>query len=411
MVPDLTRRRALVAAGSVAGIGHLSPPAVAEQSRANPPDTGPPDGNEWPMERRDPAGTGYAPDASGPKDGVRVRWKQPVEANLGFFYGVTPIVSDGLVYGVDRELVCVDAASGEVVFRVDREYVNPPAVAPARAYEHPTLVFDSRRGVDGLDARGGIALAGLRLGLRRWSIERDQGLATTILGGQDHSVPVAAGDSVFVTTGDSLLAIDASSGRVRWRRPGGGYRPAVRDGTVYVASYARGLLGYDVESGERIFSPDDVQSPLSVTAAPERLVVRCHRPIVGVDYDGSVAWRKGPEEFWGRGAIAAANGVAYTAGVDEENSLVAIDVSDGTTLWTSSMEPEQTPQSAPPSVADGVVYVPEDDAGLAAVDAEDGHVRWRFDPGEDPTRWSPAALVGETLYALADGHLYALEEA
>lgn len=65
----------------------------------------------WPMAQHDPGGTSYAPDASPPKDGVRVRWKQSIEMTDGFH--PPPIVGNGLVYGIGHKLVCVTAANGE----------------------------------------------------------------------------------------------------------------------------------------------------------------------------------------------------------------------------------------------------------------------------------------------------------
>jgi outer membrane protein assembly factor BamB len=127
------------------------------------------------MEQHDPGGTSYAPDASPPKDGVSIRWKQEVETNLGFGYLPTPIVANGLVYGIGQELVCVEAASGEVVFRADRAFSGPGAVADARAYQSLTLAFATQTGAVGLTARGGLSIAGIRIGLTRWQAGRDEG--------------------------------------------------------------------------------------------------------------------------------------------------------------------------------------------------------------------------------------------
>lgn len=411
MVPDPSRRRVIAAGGTLVGSFPAWQRVTNESVQVTNRDDDP---TGWPMEQHDPGGTSYAPDASGPKNGVRIRWKQRIETDLGFAYRPTPVVANGLVYGVGRELVCVDAASGEVVFRADREYGGPPAVASARAYRSPTLAFATRAGADGLHARGGISLAGLRFGLTRWQAGREDNDLSVFDGGPPRTVPVGADGTVFVTTGTGLLAIDTSSGRVRWRGQGGVRRPAVHDSTVYVAAYSKGLLGYDVATGKQTLAIDArVLRPLSVTATPERLVVGTDEGLAGVGSDGTVTWRFAPENlFRDYGAIAVANGVAFAGFSGEQgNMLVAIDTADGTERWRVNVPPEASPQFAPPSVADGVVYLPTEDGGLAAVDAGDGHVRWRFELGDRGGPWSPAALVGETLYALGNGHLYALEEA
>lgn len=367
------------------------------------------------MEQCDPGGTSYAPAATPPKDGARVRWKQQVETMHDFdFFNTTPLVANGLVYGVGQELVCVDSESGETVFRADDSFAGPPALADVRAYRSPTLAFGTGTGAVGLNAHGGLSVGGVRIGLARWQAGRTEGSGGLFDFEPSGTVPVAAKGTVFVTTGSGLLAIDASSGRVRWRAKRGVRRPAVHSGTVYIArGYSGGVLGYDIETGERTFSIPLSASPTSVTATTDRLIVRTTHGLVGIDYDETRRWRYTPDNRgWERGGVAVADGVAYTGFDDEKGDmLVAIDTTDGTELWRSEAAPEQSNgRYASPSVANGVVYVPTEGNELVAVDTTDGHVRWRFTLTDDFIGWSPIALAGESLYALGNGHLYALEE-
>jgi outer membrane protein assembly factor BamB len=412
MIPNPSRRRILAVCGTLVGslsVGQVLTTGSTEIKAANPTT----DSNGWPMEQHDPGGTSYAPDARPPKDSVRVRWKQKVETLLSFAYLPTPIVADGLVYGVGKELVCADAASGEVVFRTDRAFSGPPAVADARAYQSPTLAFATQTGAVGLNARGGLSLAGSQVGLTRWQAGREENSVSFFNAEPPRSTPVVANGTVFVTPGDGLLAIDASSGRIRWHGKRGVRRPAVHDGTVYIArGYSGGVLGYDIETGEQTFSYSSSRPPRSVTATSESLVVGIRSGLLGISYDEEPLWQYISEDLSrDLGTVAVANEVAYAGfSGDEQDRLVAIDTTNGTELWRSEVVPEETPRFAPPSVADGVVYIPTEDEGLAAIDAEDGHVRWRFTL-DDPVRpWSPPALAGETLYVLGNGHLYALEE-
>lgn len=408
MSPVVSRRRALVACGvlitTFSAERTLDNTTTSIENRRN-------DVDGWPMEQHDPGGTGYAPTASGPKDGVRVRWKQPIATNLGFAYNPTPIVANGLVYGVGQELVCIDTASGDVVFRADREYASPPVVAAARAYRSPTLVFATPSGAVGLNARGGISLAGIRFGLTRWQAGREGG-GFSFFGGRSVGIPIAANGMVFVIAGRELLAIEASSGQIRWRGHGGLRRPAACDGTVYIAAYTDGILGYDIKTGTQTFSTAIAeQLPRSVTATADRLVVSTSDGLFGITYNGTTEWEYTPDDLYrDSGGVAVADGVAYAGFEGKPNKLVAIDATTGTELWRSNAAPEATPQFAPPAVADGAVYVPTEDNGLAGIDAVDGHIRWRFAPGKRGLPWSPAALAGETLYALGNGHLYALVE-
>lgn len=412
-----SRRRVLAACGTLAVSASVGWAAIEETvGTTDQRDATASDTDGWPMEQRDPGGTGYAPGASGPKDGVRVRWKRRIDTRLGFAYRPTPIVANGIVYGVGTELVGVETTSGDVVFRADRRYTSPPTVVPARAYRSPTLAFATPGGAVGLHARGGRTVADVRIGFQRWQAGSN-GAGPALLGGSRSMVPVGADGNVFVA-GQKLSAIDASSGRVRWTGEDTtgalSRRPAVHDGTVYVGVFAEGVRGYDIETGQRTDSitPPDPRVT-SITAAPDRLVVGASEGLFGVGYDGTTDWRYAPEKLHLESStVAVADGVAYLGvGGWDRDWFVAVDTTDGTERWRSRTVPEATPQFAPLAVADGVVYVPTEDGGLAGIDAADGHVRWRFAPGGRPGPWSPAALVDETLYVHGNGHLYALVEA
>lgn len=409
MAPSPTRRRLLAAGGTLLG-GLGSGRVLAAVNSVSPDPIG-----AWPMSQHDPAGRSYAPSARPPKDGASVRWKRRVESDHGFAYRPTPVVAAGRVYAAGRELLVLDAETGRVEFSADHGTRTAPAIAEARAYRSPTLAIASHRGVAGLHANGGLDLFGLQIGPSRWAGET--GESATVLFGSASSPtpPVAASGAVLGYVGNDLAAIEASSGAVRWRADAGDRRPAVRRGTVYVADYPEGVRGYDLVSGERRFEADvSGTSIISVTAGPDQLIVATDEGLAGVSYDGATRWRFAPDGLSrDYGAVALADGVAY-AGFrgEEDNYLVSVDVSDGTERWRSQAAPEATPRFAPPSVADGVVYVPTEDGGLAAVDAGDGQVRWQFGHDfERPGPWSPPALVGETLYVIGNGHVYALEEA
>ena len=407
---NISRRQLLSVCGATAGsVVAISPLAVDPPPTTNRV----PREREWPMEQHDAAGTSYSRTASGPKENPRVRWKRPLNTRLGFAYKSTPIVADGRVYAVDQELLCVDAIDGTEIFRSDRSYSTPPAVVPAEAYRSPTLAFATQSGAEGLHPTGGRSFAGIHFGWTRWQAALDNTVYFSG-GGQQRIPPVAADGTVLVTALNDLLAIDASSGDIRWHGTGGEARPAVRDNTVYAPSFSEGVIGYNLETGN-ILSSIGTSSfrPLSVTAAPDCLVIGTDSGVAGANYDGSTRWQYKPIGLTrDYGAVAVAEGVAYVGfRGDKQSWLVAIDIADGSERWRSKMAPEQEPQFAPPTVADGVVYVPTEDDGLAAIDAATGVTRWRFTEGDQRLPWSPAAVVGETLYAVGNGHLYALEDA
>ena len=317
MARGSSRRRVLAACGAIAASAPLGWAAVEETTGTTTTSTATepsPSTSEWPMEQHDPVGTGHAPDASGPKDDVSVRWKQRIDTRLGPCYKPTPIVADGVVYGISEELLAIEAGSGKVLFRADRRSTTSPAMVPARAYRSPTLAFAARGGAVGLNAHGGPSFADIHIGMQRWQAGQ-VGTGSPLLGGSSTTASVGYDGTVFVASNE-LIAVDASSGRVRWRSRdtrGGLSRPVVRDGTVYLGVYADGIHRYDGETGERAGSlPPPDSRVTSVTAAPDRLLVVASDGLFGVGYDGTTQWQYAPENIYlDGGRVAVADGVAY----------------------------------------------------------------------------------------------------
>lgn len=412
----LTRRRAIIAAGGVlAG----SVPVAWELSNGSSTAVQADAVNGWSMAQHDPGGTSYAPDARPPKDGVRIRWKQPLTMTTF----APPIIANGLVYGAGKELVCVDAASGTVVFR-DTHSLFAPAFAMTGADQQPTLAVPTADGAVGLHPKGGQEVAGFHIGRSRWQTPNSDTAPPSDYSDalRGLSAPVAVDGTVFVNpVGTGLMAIDASSGQLRWRKPHGKSRPVVRDGTVYIIETVppKGdrLAGYDIESGNRTFTfkPENGQAR-TVTAGPETLIVQTNNhELLGVNYDETRRWRYSPTKLTTeRHSAAVAKGVVYAGFKKNDRSwLIAIDGAKGTELWRREL-PKVKYILGSPSVANDVVDVPirnfERGAGLAAVDAIDGHIRWQFFPTDSSSAISPATLANKTIYVIGGEKLYALEE-
>jgi outer membrane protein assembly factor BamB len=401
----LSRRRLLAAGGTAATV------LAGGHALANSRSTAPTELDGWPMAQHDPAGRSYAPGADPPTDGVAIRWKRQIEVDVGAAFGVPPVVADGRVYAVGRELLAVDARSGEVRFRAAVDARSAPAVAGARAYRSPTLALNRLEGVAGLGADGGLGVLGRRVGTTRWTAG---GSGSDPFGGQPiRTPPVVADGTVLVARNGRLVAVDASDGTVRWRNRGDSPRPAVADGLVYTVDYPNTLRGYDLRSGDLRRTETLPDPALSVTVGPGGPILGVRDGLVALSAEGKRRWRFQPADLSRvRGAVAVDGKRAY-AGFDGEDgaTLVAVDLADGSERWRSPAAPEREPYFAPPAVADGTVYVPGEDERLAAVDTADGSLRWTFaGDGDAPVPWSPVALAGDTAYAVDGEFLYALEE-
>ena len=402
--PAPPRRAVLTAGGGLLGTvlaGHLA--SSTERASADADDG-------WPMDRRDPGGTSYARGVVGPRDDVTVRWTHSVDGHTGFL-APTPVVADGTVYVVGRGLTAVDAADGTAQFRYPTSPTAPPAVATATAYRTPTVVLAGSSTV-GLHARGGPSLLGWRPAMTRWTTGPRGDDDSFRFGGPTETPPVAADGTVLVDSAGTLAAVDASSGAVRWQAERTQRRPAVRDGTVYALGL-ESLYGFDLTGGERTTLATVDRGLRSVTAAPDRLVVGTYESLVSISYDGTIEWEYAPD-----GAVsleevapAVADGVVYASfTVDETQRLLALDATDGTTLWEAPLAVDQSGGNGALAVAEAMLYVPTPDGGLVGVDRADGRVRWRFET-DTAYPWSSVAVAGGRLYAFVDQTLYALEAA
>ncbi|MEV6948493.1 PQQ-binding-like beta-propeller repeat protein [Streptomyces sp. NPDC051172] len=190
--------------------------------------------------------------------------------------------------------------------------------------------------------------------------------------------PAVSGDTVYLAGqtrygGNRLYAVDTADGRVRWRRrtpvvsltP-----PVVADGLVHHVDGGRHLRTFDAATGRR------------------RWRVKYRRS--GVNYSGPVP----------------ADGTLYV--VDDRGTVRALDPATGAVRWQRS-----TPVrgAVTPLVHDGTLYLGGRlHRGVYALDAATGEQRWSVTPHLARGGFeSTPAIHGDTLY-IADGvrHLHAL---
>ncbi|WIV67716.1 PQQ-binding-like beta-propeller repeat protein [Natrialbaceae archaeon AArc-T1-2] len=398
-----SRRWLLAGAGSVLTAlvgGH----AVAGRTRSDG------DSVHWPMARYDAAGTGHSPDASGPKDAVRVAWER--ELDTSFSGAVSPILFEGTLYAVGGPVVALEAETGELEFTHDGPYRSSPAPAATDVYRTDTLAISSPAGVVGLNAGGGyrIPLLGGRVGVDRWHGPGEDPDRSP-LGPPDAPPPVAVDDAIYaaVPGTNDLVALEATDGTERFRvshgAGSGNWRPAVRNDTVYAVGYARELGAYDAETGENHWTVEiDDLTPHAPTVTDEVVVVPGRESVTAVEVDdGSVRWEydhDGNVSPPDRSDAAVADGRVFVA--DGTGSLHAIDLESGEERWTASVGGQ-----ASPVVADGVVYLTRRTVSVYAFDAETGEERWEYDL-ERPT--SAPAVGDGRLYLVGSRRIVALEE-
>ncbi|SFB83897.1 Outer membrane protein assembly factor BamB, contains PQQ-like beta-propeller repeat [Halobiforma haloterrestris] len=408
-------RRRVLAGGTLGLAGVVG--GVRSLERPVPLDTGGNSAFDWPMARYDPVGTGYNPDASGPRDDVEIVWQQDTETPM---YGQTPPILVGeTLYAIGRQsLVAFDRDTGEIRFTRDGQYWSTPARAAARAYRSDTLVVSGRAGLLGLSAGGGYEVGGRSIGAERWHSHGRETRRWSSSTPREPS-PVTVDETAYAVVPDTdrVVAVDASSGRVRWERTIGDprsigtNRPAVRDGTVYVSSRPGDVVAVDAETGETRWSvrPEPhADSALQYrnfhppTVTDAGLVIPDQNGVVLLDpSDGSVRWEYVHGGNATDGSAAVADGTVFVT--DGAGSLHAIDLESGEREWTADYGPDTDPV-----VADGVVYLGYQVSELVAIDAETGDRRWTY---EGATYFTQPIVGDGTLYVLTDEGLLALEEA
>lgn len=409
MVPDtsasLSRRQVIGAGGATLaatlGARFLPQPPANDSTH-----------DEWPMGQRDPGGTGYTPTSGGPVTDPSIRWTQPLDTGFATFSPPSPVVANGVVYAGGQEVLAVDAATGDVCFRRQHPSRATPAVESARAYRTPTVAIPSTDGVTALHGHGGHTLGGQSVAATRWSATPDQDTVLFDSGGTPIA-PVAAAGIVLAYVDGTLTAFDASSGRVRWREPTAFTRPAVHNGVAYAGiepGYAIGAIDLATGSVQRLASADSFVR--TVTASETQLLVGTNEALLSVSFDGDVNWRFANDAYsqWSASRVAVADSIAYT-GIDTANgsALIAIETTDGSLAWEAPVRVSQADGFEPPAVTDTMVYVPTEGGPLVGVERTTGDVAWQFQDGET-SAWSAVALARDTLYAVSDGTLYALEE-
>jgi outer membrane protein assembly factor BamB len=185
-------------------------------------------------------------------------------------------------------------------------------------------------------------------------------------------IPVVIGDTLYITTGGTLSALNAQSGSLRWART---FKQSVLP--PYLSD---GLLYINVSMGSTLYAVNPVDGTITATYMPK-------------------------QGFWNTPIVV--HGVLYyTAG----SSLYAVQLPGEKLLWQQQVSTR--PLRAGLCVYNGIVYVQvmqfvqkiQDTVGLIdTFDAHTGHKLWQS-PAM-PRGVSIVAITGEMLYAAAFGEL------
>jgi outer membrane protein assembly factor BamB len=213
-----------------------------------------------------------------------------------------------------------------------------------------------------------------------WQVPEEEGRGTPAVSGQT---------AFFLTRRHDVVAVDAATGRVKWRRSTGG-------------------------SGE--------DTAGSTVLATDRMVIAGDYDVVAFDHQGRWRWRFAPRNGYGAGIYlgAASEGVAFAG--SPSGHLFAIDTTSGAERWSVQVgEGTRTTVFAP--VAGGPVVVAgftsfdgRRAGGVVAVRAATGRVLWRRTfagttsaPGASGFAGGPLLVDDLVLAAGDDGSIHAID--
>ena len=280
-----------------------------------------------------------------------------------------------------------------------------------------------------MDSDGTVSGFKLDTGARLWR--------TDTQGDEDRSTNVGGGVSfadgtVFASTGRAeIMALDAGTGAIRWRKPLGAparSAPTVADGRLFVQTLDDRVQAFSV-AGERQwgYQASTSSTTLLGQAAPaysDGLVVAGFGSgdLVTLRAEsGGLAWSDSLASGRGRNSLLDLSAIRALPVIDAGRVfaigagglLVALDLRSGRRLWEREVGGLQTPW-----VAGDWLYVQTSDETLAAIGRDDGRVRWlsdlpRYDNPEkrrDPLFWTgPILAGGKLILAGSNGFAFSVD--
>jgi outer membrane protein assembly factor BamB len=250
-------------------------------------------------------------------------------------------------------------------------------------------------------------------------IKRPGGISpawTVDVGGAVQGHLACDGRTVYVPTlAGELVAVDAASGKIRWRFKTEGpvhSTPHVDAGVVYFGSADHNVYAVNTADGSQRWKhkTDGAVLAGAATAAGVVCIGSADTNIYGLKIvDGSVAWTvKGNSLFQSK---AATDGKTFFVG-GWDNQFRAIDAATGDVRWHHKFGRSfyYAPAICSPALNSTDVFVSSNDGVLHAVRIDDGKIDWERD-GLKCGYSSPALSDARLIIASLEGHMHCLDVA
>ena len=268
-----------------------------------------------------------------------------------------------------------------------------------------------------MDSDGEVAAFDLDTGNRAWrtDTQADDDRSTNVGGGVSYDA-----GTVFASTGRAeLLALDAGTGAIRWRKPLGSparSAPTVADGRLLVLTLDNRVQAFSAADGERQWNYQASSAPTTLfgQAAPAVSdgIAVCgfgSGDLVALRAEsGALAWSDSLASARGRTSVADLSAIRALPVIDDGRVyaigagglITELDLRSGRRLWEREIGGLQTP-----CLAGEWLFVQTLEQSLVAIGRRDGRVRWLLDlpryadqeKRRDPLYWTGPVLAGGKL--------------
>jgi outer membrane protein assembly factor BamB len=235
---------------------------------------------------------------------------------------------------------------------------------------------------------------------------------STSLGADVDSSPTVVNGTVYVgSDNNNVYALDASSGSKEWSYSTGNYvlsSPTVADGTVYVGTIGTSgcLEALNAQDGSKKWgycTNDDIEGGPTVVDDTVYFTSEDDNLYALDTSDGSQRWSSSVASGNSKSSPTVVDGTVYVG--SGGGNVYAFDTSDGSQEWTFSTGGEV---ESSPTVSDGTVYIGSDDTNVYALDASSGSKEWSYSTGGDVMS-SPTVANGTVYVGSRDNNLYAFD--
>ncbi len=216
---------------------------------------------------------------------------------------------------------------------------------------------------------------------------------------------LAAGNRLFITTGDRLLVLHAETGTEQWVFTANpvSSTPLLVDDTVFVGTEIGALYALDAATGQEQWRYQTGHSAFSLNMTPIATAPCTDGEAVyfgnalGYLYAVDLVSRQELWKFKTRGPVQSSpafdlDTVYFGSG---DGNVYALSLLDGKTKWVHSAK---GPVYATPVVSGDLVLYRNEDGMLIALDAGSGERQWTFPAPTLPNVRSSPAVVNDTVF-------------